>query len=103
MDLCFEMIVRMCVCVCVCAQALILAMGLHEKGRSLMKKKQYDDALCHLLQADQQFRYKHNTDDIITDDIIKLTATCLVLTADIMTVVFPPLMSVCLHWSGQHV
>lgn len=71
------MIVRMCVCVCVCAQALILAMGLHEKGRSLMKKKQYDDALCHLLQADQQFRYKHNTDDIITDDIIKLTATCL--------------------------
>uniref|UniRef100_A0A3P8WVY4 Negative regulator of ubiquitin like proteins 1 n=1 Tax=Cynoglossus semilaevis TaxID=244447 RepID=A0A3P8WVY4_CYNSE len=36
-------------------KALILAMGLHEKGRSLMKKKQYDDALCHLLQADQQF------------------------------------------------
>ncbi|XP_029385081.1 NEDD8 ultimate buster 1 [Echeneis naucrates] len=37
-------------------KALILAMGFHEKGRSLMKRKQYDDALCHLLQADQQFR-----------------------------------------------
>uniref|UniRef100_A0A673APW0 UBA domain-containing protein n=1 Tax=Sphaeramia orbicularis TaxID=375764 RepID=A0A673APW0_9TELE len=36
-------------------KALILAMGFHEKGRSLMKKKQYDNALCHLLQADQQF------------------------------------------------
>ncbi|XP_062235636.1 NEDD8 ultimate buster 1 isoform X2 [Platichthys flesus] len=36
-------------------KALILAMGFHEKGRSLMKRKQYDDALCHLLQADQQF------------------------------------------------
>ncbi|XP_069368437.1 NEDD8 ultimate buster 1 [Paralichthys olivaceus] len=36
-------------------RALILAMGFHEKGRSLMKRKQYDDALCHLLQADQQF------------------------------------------------
>ncbi|KAJ0060010.1 hypothetical protein NL108_018429 [Boleophthalmus pectinirostris] len=30
-------------------------MGFHEKGRSLMKRKQFDDALCHLLQADQQF------------------------------------------------
>uniref|UniRef100_A0A3Q2EHN2 Negative regulator of ubiquitin like proteins 1 n=1 Tax=Cyprinodon variegatus TaxID=28743 RepID=A0A3Q2EHN2_CYPVA len=37
-------------------KALILAMGFHEKGRSLMKRKQYDNALCHLLQADQQFR-----------------------------------------------
>eukprot|EP00064_Thunnus_orientalis_P025386 superscaffoldBa00012702_g25749 len=36
-------------------KALILAMGFHEKGRSLMKRKQYDNALCHLLQADQQF------------------------------------------------
>lgn len=36
-------------------KALILAMGFHETGRSLMKKKQFDDALCHLLQADQQF------------------------------------------------
>ncbi|XP_037311253.1 NEDD8 ultimate buster 1 isoform X1 [Pungitius pungitius] len=36
-------------------KALILAMGFHEKGRSLMKKKQFDLALCHLLQADQQF------------------------------------------------
>uniref|UniRef100_A0AAX7UH13 UBA domain-containing protein n=1 Tax=Astatotilapia calliptera TaxID=8154 RepID=A0AAX7UH13_ASTCA len=45
-----------CVCVCVCVQALILAMGFHEKGRALMKRKQHDNALCHLLQADQQFR-----------------------------------------------
>uniref|UniRef100_A0A8C6TF40 Negative regulator of ubiquitin-like proteins 1 n=1 Tax=Neogobius melanostomus TaxID=47308 RepID=A0A8C6TF40_9GOBI len=29
--------------------------GFHEKGRSLMKRRQFDDALCHLLQADQQF------------------------------------------------
>ncbi|XP_068593205.1 NEDD8 ultimate buster 1 isoform X2 [Cebidichthys violaceus] len=36
-------------------KALILAMGFHEKGRSLMKKKQFDNALCHLLQADEQF------------------------------------------------
>ncbi|KAJ8010626.1 hypothetical protein DPEC_G00077030 [Dallia pectoralis] len=36
-------------------QALILAMGFHEKGRALMKRKQYDAALSHLLQADDQF------------------------------------------------
>ncbi|XP_067341702.1 NEDD8 ultimate buster 1-like [Channa argus] len=37
-------------------KALILAMGYNEKGRSLMKRKQYENALCHLLEADQQFR-----------------------------------------------
>ncbi|XP_074549030.1 NEDD8 ultimate buster 1 [Halichoeres trimaculatus] len=36
-------------------KALILAIGFHEKGRSLMKKKQFENALCHLLQADYQF------------------------------------------------
>ncbi|XP_067341677.1 NEDD8 ultimate buster 1-like isoform X1 [Channa argus] len=36
-------------------KALILAMGLHEKGRSLVKRKQYDNAVCHLLKADEQF------------------------------------------------
>lgn len=43
---------------CGCFQALILAMGFHEKGRSLMKRKQYDNAVCHLLKADEQFRYR---------------------------------------------
>ncbi|XP_029003734.1 NEDD8 ultimate buster 1 [Betta splendens] len=37
-------------------KALILAMGFHEKGRSLMKRKQYDNAVCHLLRADEEFR-----------------------------------------------
>lgn len=36
-------------------KALILAMGFHEKGRSLMKKKDHSAALCHLLLADEQF------------------------------------------------
>ncbi|XP_033856304.3 NEDD8 ultimate buster 1 isoform X2 [Acipenser ruthenus] len=36
-------------------KALILAMGLHEKGRSLLKKKDYETSLCLLLQADEQF------------------------------------------------
>ncbi|MBN3315762.1 NUB1 protein, partial [Atractosteus spatula] len=36
-------------------KALILAMGLHEKGRALMKKKNYEPALSHLLQADEEF------------------------------------------------
>ncbi|XP_020350027.1 NEDD8 ultimate buster 1 isoform X3 [Oncorhynchus kisutch] len=36
-------------------KALILAMGFHEKGRALMKRKQYETALGHLVQADDQF------------------------------------------------
>ncbi|XDV25356.1 hypothetical protein PO909_029282 [Leuciscus waleckii] len=36
-------------------KALILAMGFHEKGRSLMKKRDHSAALCHLLLADEQF------------------------------------------------
>lgn len=31
-------------------------MGFHEKGRSLMKKQEFENALCHLLQADHHFR-----------------------------------------------
>ncbi|XP_017334386.1 NEDD8 ultimate buster 1 [Ictalurus punctatus] len=36
-------------------KALILAMGFHEKGRALMKKKEYDEARSYLLRADEQF------------------------------------------------
>ncbi|XP_016414043.1 NEDD8 ultimate buster 1-like [Sinocyclocheilus rhinocerous] len=36
-------------------KALILAMGFHEKGRALMKKRNHSAALTHLLQADEQF------------------------------------------------
>ncbi|XP_053491137.1 NEDD8 ultimate buster 1-like isoform X2 [Ictalurus furcatus] len=36
-------------------KALILAMGFHEKGRALMKKKEYDEARGYLVQADKQF------------------------------------------------
>lgn len=32
-------------------------MGFHEKGRALLKKEEYDEALSHLHQADEQFRY----------------------------------------------
>lgn len=42
-------------------KALILAMGFHEKGRALMKRKQYDDALCHLLEADSEFKKCNST------------------------------------------
>ncbi|XP_029003744.1 NEDD8 ultimate buster 1-like [Betta splendens] len=37
-------------------KALILAMGFHEKGRSLMKMKQYKHAVRHLQRADEEFR-----------------------------------------------
>ncbi|XP_076147120.1 NEDD8 ultimate buster 1 [Alosa pseudoharengus] len=36
-------------------KALILAMGFHEKGRALMKRRQHEAALCYLLQADTEF------------------------------------------------
>ncbi|XP_012671747.1 NEDD8 ultimate buster 1 [Clupea harengus] len=36
-------------------KALILAMGIHERGRTLMKRRQHEAALCYLLQADTEF------------------------------------------------
>lgn len=44
-----------------------------------------------------------NTTLMTSSLMTSLNSLLLVLTADIMTVVFSPLMSVCLHWSGQHV
>ena len=37
-------------------QALALALTLHEKGRSVLKKRNYPDALLLLLEAEKEFR-----------------------------------------------
>lgn len=37
-------------------EALIMAMGFHEKGRALMKKRKYETALPYLEMAEEQFK-----------------------------------------------
>ena len=37
-------------------QALALALTLHEKGRSVLKKRNYPEALLLLLEAEKEFR-----------------------------------------------
>ncbi|KAI7792934.1 NEDD8, partial [Triplophysa rosa] len=47
-------------------KALIMAMGFHEKGRALMKKRKKSSALCYLLRADEQF---HKCDSAILNTV----------------------------------
>ncbi|XP_056594580.1 NEDD8 ultimate buster 1 isoform X2 [Triplophysa dalaica] len=47
-------------------KALIMAMGFHEKGRALMKKKKNSSALCYLLRADEEF---HKCDSAILNTV----------------------------------
>lgn len=37
-------------------KALVIAMALHEKGRSALKKEDYSLALVNFLEADKEFR-----------------------------------------------
>ena len=39
------------------SQALTLALTLHEKGRSVLKKRSYAEALLLLLEAEKEFGY----------------------------------------------
>lgn len=38
-------------------KSLMVAMALHEKGKSALKKQDYMKALVYFLDADQEFRY----------------------------------------------
>ena len=42
-------------------QALTLALTLHEKGRSELKKRNYAEALLLLLEAEKEFRYSRSS------------------------------------------
>ena len=54
-------------------QALSLALTLHEKGRSVLKKRNYAEALLLLLEAEKEFRYSaamfKNEEDIVGSEI----------------------------------
>ncbi|XP_057179171.1 NEDD8 ultimate buster 1 [Triplophysa rosa] len=58
-------------------KALIMAMGFHEKGRALMKKRKKSSALCYLLRADEQFQYDIITHTHVPQSISVCLSVCL--------------------------
>ena len=67
-----------------CLQALTLALTLHEKGRSELKKRNYAEALLLLLEAEKEFRYSqsspcdhcHERPALVTTTFVKPRLNC---------------------------
>ena len=65
-------------------QALTLALTLHEKGRSELKKRNYAEALLLLLEAEKEFRYSqsspcdhsHEGPALVTTTFVKPRLNC---------------------------